>query len=125
MTAEALLCGVAGLMQQHRSDYLLTCISIPLGEDGASAACVLEHLRRNHLSHEEFRVFPKRPFQDSNLGHCEVIQPLPLALNALIQHGAKICGEAYWDKRYNTADVVLMLTREQIAEQFSTRQACA
>lgn len=125
LTAEALLCGVAGLMQQHRSDYLLACVSIPLGEDGASAACALEYLRRNHLSNEEFRVFPKRPFQDANLGNCEVVQNLPLALNTLIRHGARVCGEAYWDKRFNTADVVLMLTRAQIAEQFSTRQACA
>lgn len=125
LTIEALLCGVGGLMQQHGSDYLMACVSIPLGEDGASAACALESLRRNHLATEDFRIFPKRPFQDSNLSQCEVIPQLPLAVRTLIQHGAKMCGEAYWDKRFNTADIVLMLTRAQVAEQFSTRKACA
>ncbi len=125
LTIEALLCGVAGLMQQHRSDYLLACLSIPLGDDGAYAACALEHLRRNHLAAEDFRIFPKRPFQESTLSHCDVIQQLPLSVRTLVQHGAKVCGEAYWDKRFNSADVVLMLTRAQIAEQFSTRKACA
>ncbi len=125
LTAEALLCGIAGLMQQHRSDYLLACASIPLGDDGASAACALEFLRRNHLTSEEFRVFPKRPFQDSGLATCEVVQQLPLAVATLVKHGAKVCGEAYWDKRFNTADIVLMLTREQVAEHFSTHRACA
>lgn len=125
LTVDALVSGFAGLMEQHGADYLLVCAGIALGDDGVAASCALEHLRQHHLADEEFRVFPKRPFQGVATSGIASADTLPVVVHTLVRHGARMCGEAYWDKRLNTADALFVLTRAQMAASLAARKQVA
>ena len=39
---------------------------------------------------------------------------MPPLLKAYIRMGCMVCGEAHWDKEFNSADVMILLPRENI-----------
>jgi putative hemolysin len=112
-------------MAQNRVDHALTCINLPLDGTAAHTLGTVEHLHTHHLSGDDFRAVPKRRLPAVEVKLPDVNE-LPLLVDGLVSAGGKLCGPAYWDKRCNTADVLVIVSRVQLAEQFpNTQRECA
>jgi putative hemolysin len=110
--------GLARMMVMHDVDYLVGCASISLDDGGANAAAIMARLRERHWAPVNLRVTPKIPLPPAvteSLG-----KPLmPSLLKAYLRIGAQICGEAYWDDKFNVADVFILVNRDQLDGRYA------
>lgn len=104
----ALWQGIASYIVNHGYDYLFGCASIDLRDGGASTHAILDQIRSQHLAAPSQRVRPYNtlPAADRRATEKPRIPPL---LKAYLSLGAKACGEAYWDRDFNCADVFMLL----------------
>lgn len=100
--------GIAAHVTSHGFDYLFGCASIGLEDGGAQAHAILQQIRAKHLSSEYQRVRPYYPLPAVDGRPSEKVKMPPL-LKAYLSLGAKACGEAYWDRDFNCADVFMLL----------------
>jgi putative hemolysin len=104
-------------MNQHKIDQLMGCASISILDGGARAFAVVKHLRDKHFSPEPLRVIPK-----ISLPHFDVSiegkEHVPALLKTYLRMGAKVCGEAYLDREFNVADVLILLAKKDIAPRY-------
>lgn len=100
--------GIAAYVTSHGIDYLFGCASIGLEDGGAQAHAILQKIRANHLSPEMHRVRPFYPLPAVDGRAAEKVKMPPL-LKAYLSLGAKACGEPYWDRDFNCADVFMLL----------------
>ena len=109
--------GLARMMVMHDVDYLIGCASIPLDDGGANAAAIMQRIRDKHLAVPELRVYPHKsppPPTTSAIGTIN----MPSLLKAYLRLGATICGEPYWDSKFNVADVFVLLDRNHLASRY-------
>jgi putative hemolysin len=104
-------------MNEHRIDYLMGCASISMLDGGAKAISVLNHLRENHFTSDELRVTPKTPLPQFEID-IDGKQHIPALLKTYLRMGAKVCGEAFLDKDFNVADVVILLAKKDIKARY-------
>lgn len=100
--------GIAEVITREGFNYLFGCASIHLDDGGSAAHAILDTLRDKHFSRPSQRVAPyyALPSADKKASS----QPrLPPLLKAYLSLGAKACGEAYWDRDFNCADVFMLL----------------
>jgi putative hemolysin len=120
--------GIAAFITEHGYDYLFGCASIGLEDGGAAAHAILDTIRARHLAPEYQRV---RPFIPLPAADCRPTAKakLPPLLKAYLSLGAKACGEAYWDRDFNCADVFMLLNVSDLnpryARHFLGRDALA
>jgi putative hemolysin len=110
--------GIARMMVMHDIDYLIGCASIGLEDGGANAAAIMERIRDKHLAPKHLTAFPKITLPmpvTTALGKPQI----PSLLKAYLRLGALICGEAYWDEKFNVADVFVLMKREQIDRRYA------
>lgn len=109
--------GIAQFMTANNLDYLMGCASISMVDGGAKALAIVDHLREKHFTDEATRAIPKigLPKMQVNLNGKEFMPPL---LKAYLRIGAKICGEAFLDKDFNVADVLILLPKEDINQRY-------
>ena len=110
--------GLARMMVMHDVDYLIGCASIPLDDGGANAVAIMERLREKYFSAPHLRVYPHKPLPKpatTALGQAQI----PSLLKAYLRLGATICGEAYWDDKFNVADVFVLMDRDQIDRRYA------
>jgi putative hemolysin len=110
--------GLARMMVVHDVDYLIGCASIPLDDGGASAAAIMQRIREKHLAAPELRVQPLKalpPASTRAIGNPSV----PSLLKAYLRLGAHVCGEPYWDEKFNVADVFILLDRNRLAGRYA------
>jgi putative hemolysin len=100
--------GIAAHVTSNGFDYLFGCASIGLEDGGAQAHAILQQIRARHLSTEYQRVRPYYPLPAVDGRPSEKVK-LPPLLKAYLSLGAKACGEAYWDRDFNCADVFMLL----------------
>ncbi|NGY05827.1 GNAT family N-acetyltransferase [Solimonas terrae] len=100
--------GIAAYIVNHGYDYLFGCASIDLRDGGASAHAILDQIRNQHLAPPSQRVRPYIPLPAADRRATEKTRMPPL-LKAYLSLGAKACGEAYWDRDFNCADVFMLL----------------
>jgi len=100
--------GIASYIINHGYDYLFGCASIGLEDGGAQAHAILEQIRAKHLAPDRQRVRPFIPLPAADARPDEKFKMPPL-LKAYLSLGAKACGEAYWDRDFNCADVFMLL----------------
>ncbi|HEX4871515.1 MAG TPA: GNAT family N-acyltransferase [Nevskiaceae bacterium] len=100
--------GIAGLIIEEGVDYLFGCASIGLEDGGAQAHAILEQIRHKHLAPDHQRVRPYYPLPAAD-ARPESRGKLPPLLKAYLNLGAKACGEPYWDRDFNCADVFMLL----------------
>ncbi len=100
--------GIAEYITRVGYDYLFGCASIGLEDGGASAHQILDTLRSKSMSAPGQRVRPYYglPLADKKPSGAVRMPPL---LKAYVSLGAKACGEAYWDRDFNCADVFMLL----------------
>jgi len=104
-------------MNQHQIDHLMGCASISILDGGARALAVLDHLRDKYFSADNLRAIPKIPlpyFEVSIKGK----EHIPALLKTYLRMGAKVCGEAYLDREFNVADVLILLAKKDIAPRY-------
>jgi len=111
--------GVAGFINLHGFDFLFGCASIPMGESGAQAEAIMNRLRRHAMSSAQTRVTPRLPAPrpggvDNNLS-----APMPPLVKAYVRLGAKACGEPFWDRDFNVADVLMLLNVDELNPAYS------
>lgn len=100
--------GIAGIITGEGFDYLFGCASIGLEDGGARARRMLDAIRAEHMAEPRYRVQPRQPLPR---GDRVVEGPvrMPPLLKAYLNLGARACGEPYWDRDFQCADVFMLL----------------
>lgn len=118
-TISLLWSGLAQYMIDHGYAHLMGCASISMS-DGGHAAASIYHRLSEHLSPEEFRVYPLSPLPLEKL-QCDQPAEMPPLVKGYIRAGAWICGAPAWDPDFNTADLPILLPMDKIAGRYAKR----
>lgn len=120
--------GIAGYVTAHGFDYLFGCASIGLEDGGAQAHAIIEQVKAKYFAPDYQRVRPYYPLPAVDGRAAEKVRMPPL-LKAYVSLGAKACGEPYWDRDFNCADVFMLLNVSDLhpryARHFLDRQTTA
>ncbi len=112
--------GIARMMVLYKVDYLFGCASVPMGDNGAYAASVMNYLRHHHMADEDLRVTPHMPLPEWD-GDTTVDAVLPPLLKRYLKLGAVVCGEPCWDRDFDVADVFILVARDRINQRYQKR----
>jgi len=110
--------GIAATVTNERYDYLFGCASIGLEDGGAAAHAILDQVRAKYLAPPAQRVRPYIPLPAADRRSTEKPKMPPL-LKAYLSLGAKACGEAYWDRDFNCADVFMLLNVSDLHPRYA------
>lgn len=110
--------GIAAHVTAEGFDYLIGCASIGLDDGGAAAHAILQQIRARHLSPERQRVRPFYPLPAVDGARAPKVRMPPL-LKAYLSLGAKACGDAYWDRDFNCADVFMLLNVSDLNPRYA------
>ena len=108
---------IGQFMNEEKIDHLMGCASISMLDGGATALAVVNHLREKHFSTQNLRVVPKIPLPQFDIA-IEGKKHVPALLKTYLRMGAKVCGEAYLDRDFNVADVLILLAKQDIAPRY-------
>lgn len=118
--------GIAAHIIEHGFDYVFGCASIGLEDGGGNAHALLDQIRDKYAAPERHRVRPYQPLPIADAPP-QTRPRLPPLLKAYVSLGAKACGEPYWDRDFNCADVFMLLDVSELnpryARHFLDRQA--
>ncbi|HVT34201.1 MAG TPA: GNAT family N-acyltransferase, partial [Nevskiaceae bacterium] len=110
--------GIAAAIIEGGYDYLFGCASIDLADGGATAHSILDSLRDKYLAADAKRVRPFIPLPAAD-ARCLHKPKMPPLLKAYLSLGAKACGEAYWDRDFNCADVFMLLDVSELNPRYA------
>lgn len=110
--------GIAAYITQHGYDYLFGCASIGLEDGGAQAHAILQQIKGRYMAPDYHRVRPYYPLPAADGRTAEKVRMPPL-LKAYLSLGAKACGEAYWDREFNCADVFMLLNVSDLNPRYA------
>ncbi|WP_417521821.1 GNAT family N-acetyltransferase [Marinobacter sp.] len=113
---------VARYLVQEGIDYLLGCASISMLDGGYRAWRVARQVEQDFLADERFRVTPKRklPHLANHRGHSENVTIPPL-IRSYMRLGAEVCGEPCWDPVFRCADLLVLLSVDNLAARYARR----
>ncbi|GGJ92841.1 GNAT family N-acetyltransferase [Pseudomonas matsuisoli] len=106
------------VLNEGRYRYLMGCASIPMRDDGVQVEAIMRRLRERHLCTDHLRAVPRTPVPPIEVPE-QVTAELPPLLKAYMRLGAKICGEPCWDREFQTADVFVLLKREDLCPRYA------
>ncbi|WP_462382020.1 GNAT family N-acetyltransferase [Pseudomonas sp. Marseille-QA0892] len=98
--------------------YLMGCASISMKDGGIQAEAIMRRLRPAHLCNQHLTAIPRTPLPALQLPE-QVTTELPPLLKAYMRLGAKICGEPCWDREFQTADVFVLLKRDDLCPRYA------
>ena len=110
--------GIAAYITREGYDYLFGCASIGLEDGGAAAHAILDQIRGKYLApaSQHVRPYVTMPAADAP----SLDKPrLPPLLKAYLSLGAKACGEPYWDRDFNCADVFMLLNVSDLHPRYA------
>lgn len=110
--------GLAEFIISHGFDYLFGCASIGLDDGGANAHAILAQIKDKHIAPVWQRVRPTIPFPAADAKQVPKVRMPPL-LKAYLSLGAKACGDAYWDRDFNCADVFMLLNVSDLHPRYA------
>jgi putative hemolysin len=110
--------GIAAYITTQGFDYLFGCASIGLEDGGATAHAILQTIQARHMAPEYQRVRPYFPLPAADSRPSKKPKMPPL-LKAYLSLGAKACGEAYWDRDFNCADVFMLLNVSELNPRYA------
>lgn len=117
-TITMLWAGLAKYMQMHHYEYMIGCASVPMNDGGHAAASLFNRLKDDHLSPQEYRVFPHNPLPIDALNQ-DIQVACPPLIKGYLRLGAYICSEPAWDAYFNTADMLVMLPLSRINKRYA------
>jgi len=100
--------GLAEFIIKSGFDYLFGCASIGLEDGGANAHAILAQIKERYMAPNWQHVRPLIPLPIAD-ARPDQKGKLPPLLRAYFSLGAKACGEPYWDRDFNCADVFVLL----------------
>lgn len=110
--------GIAAYITSHGYDYLFGCASIGLEDGGAQAHAILQQIKSRHMAADYHRVRPYYPLPAADGRTGDKVKMPPL-LKAYLSLGAKACGDAYWDREFNCADVFMLLNVSDLNPRYA------
>lgn len=110
--------GLAQFLTEEGFDYMFGCASIGLEDGGAQAHALLQQIKAKSMSTEYQRVRPYYPLPAVDGRASDKVRMPPL-LKAYLSLGAKACGEAYWDRDFNCADVFMLLNVSDLNPRYA------
>lgn len=110
--------GLAGFFNQHNFDYLFGCASIGLEDGGAIAHALLQQIKAKYMAPPWQRVRPLLPLPAADARPTEKVR-MPALLKAYFSLGAKSCGEPYWDRQFNCADVFVLVNVSDLHSRYA------
>jgi putative hemolysin len=105
--------GLADYMLRSGHDYLIGCASIGMQDGGHNAAGVWHAVKAKHLAPVEWRAFPRCALPLDTLA-AEAAPVLPPLVKGYLRLGAWVCGEPAWDPDFNTADLLILLSMQNL-----------
>jgi len=110
--------GIAATVTNEGYDYLFGCASIGLEDGGATAHAILDQIRGKYLApaSQQVRPYVTLPAADARATEKPRLPPL---LKAYLSLGAKACGEPYWDRDFNCADVFMLLNVSDLHPRYA------
>ena len=121
--------GLAEFMLSRDYEYLFGCASVGMSDGGRQAHAIYRSARERGLVNLGLDVYPRMPLPEPDQpGKDAVIELsdsvreiLPPLLKAYLNLGAEICGTPCWDKKFNVADMLVLLNRANIAPRYVRR----
>lgn len=110
--------GLAEFFSRHGFDYLFGCASIGLEDGGASAHALLQQIQAKYMAPSWQRVRPLIPLPAADVRAVPKVKMPPL-LKAYFSLGAKACGEPYWDRDFNCADVFVLVSVSDLHSRYA------
>ncbi|MDE2148221.1 MAG: GNAT family N-acetyltransferase [Gammaproteobacteria bacterium] len=114
----ALWTGLADFFTYYGFDYLFGCASISLEDGGATAHALLTQIKAKYMAPSWQRVRPLIPLPTAD-ARTELKPKMPPLLKAYFSLGAKACGEAYWDRDFNCADVFVLVSVDDLQARYA------
>lgn len=110
--------GLADYMQRSGHDYLIGCASIGMQDGGHNAAGIWHAVKEKHLAPVEWQVSPRCPLPLEGLGR--VAAPIvPPLIKGYLRLGAWVCGAPAWDPDFNTADLLVLLSLQDLSQTYA------
>lgn len=109
--------GIAELVLREGHDYLIGCASVPMDDGGYNALAVMERLRGKYMTDEALRVQPKLALPTLDISKTPA--KLPPLVKAYVSLGARVGGEACWDRDFNVADLFMLLKVADLAPRYA------
>jgi putative hemolysin len=109
---------------RHDIRYLFGCASLHRAA-AAEVQPLYAYLRQRHFAPDEFRVTPlehcRMPLLETGsaaLDERAARRKLPPLLKGYLRTGALVCGAPAFDAEFGTADVLMLMRLEQLAERY-------
>jgi putative hemolysin len=111
---------LAAFMQRNHVRWVLGCVSIPMRDGGHMAASLWRKLADTHKAGTAFAVTPRCALPVDSLRQDLDVEPPPL-LKGYLRAGAKLLGPPAWDADFNTADLPMMLSLNELPASYKRR----
>jgi putative hemolysin len=112
--------GLVGYLGARRSEHVMGCASVFVGDDPSVAGAVCRRLLRDHMGPPAWRVAPRTPFVVPGVEPAEKAAVPPL-IRSYLRLGACVCGDPAWDPDFRTADVLLVLSMARMHARYARR----
>lgn len=110
--------GIARMLVENKTDYLIGCASIPMSAGDKYLVALMAHLRSRHFAPPGLHVRPLVPLRLEQQDPMPDDVIPPTLLKAYLRQGALICGEPYWDAAFGVADVFVLLDCDKITSRY-------
>ena len=110
-------------MHSYQLDTMIGCASIWVGDNGAMASAIWEHLRHAYLVDERWQIRPRDatilPAIDASRRNI-VVPPssIPPLIKGYLRCGARLLGPPAFDRAFNTADLPMMMQFSDITSRY-------
>ncbi len=121
--------GLAGFTLSRNYEYLFGCASVDMSDGGSQAHAIYQDALERGLVNLELDVHPRVPLPEPDQPAASatielsdsVRRVLPPLLKAYLNLGARICGAPCWDRKFNVADMLVLVHRANIAPRYVRR----
>ena len=116
-------------MLSQNYDHLFGCASVGMSDGGHQAHAIYQNALERGLVNLDLDVHPRvplpkpdQPAMDATIELSDSVREvLPPLLKAYLNLGAEICGTPCWDRKFNVADMLVLLNRANIAPRYVRR----
>jgi putative hemolysin len=109
---------LAELLNEGGYSYLMGCASISMQDGGLQAQAIMQQIREHYLCRDLLQAEPRCPLPEQPLPDNLSIR-LPPLLAAYLRLGARVCGEPSVDSAFNSADLLILLKRDQLSSRYA------
>ena len=121
--------GLAEFMLAQNHKHLFGCASVDMSDGGRQAHAIYRNALERGLVNLDLGVRPRVPLPEPDQPSVDAIiklsdsvrEILPPLLKAYLNLGARICGTPCWDRKFNVADMLVLVNRAHIAPRYARR----